>query len=78
MSSRARPTATRSGSTSIPWATHSASAGTDSPKPREAPWVRRDRPVNTADDWLHVDLGIGMLGLGLVAARQAKNRVDLH
>jgi hypothetical protein len=30
-------------------------------------------PVNTADDWLHLGLGVGMIGLGLVA-RQAGHR----
>jgi Domain of unknown function (DUF4383) len=27
-------------------------------------------PVNTADDWLHFVLGIGMIGLGLIATRR--------
>jgi hypothetical protein len=27
-------------------------------------------PVNTADDWLHFILGIGMIGLGLIATRR--------
>ncbi len=26
-------------------------------------------PVNTADNWLHFGLGVGMIGLGLVTAR---------
>jgi hypothetical protein len=28
-------------------------------------------PVNTADDWLHLGLGVGMLGLGFVTTRPA-------
>ncbi len=32
-----------------------------------ADWV----PVNTADNWLHVALGVGMIGLGVVAGRSA-------
>jgi hypothetical protein len=28
-------------------------------------------PVNSADDWLHFVLGIGMIGLGLLAARRS-------
>jgi hypothetical protein len=32
-------------------------------------------PVNTADDWLHVALGVGMIGLG-VAAKAAYDRVN--
>jgi Domain of unknown function (DUF4383) len=32
-------------------------------------------PVNTADDWLHLGLGIGMIALGLLTARAgAKSR----
>jgi hypothetical protein len=27
-------------------------------------------PVNTADDWLHFGLGVGMIGLGVVLGRQ--------
>jgi predicted transporter len=27
-------------------------------------------PVNTADDWLHLLLGIGMIGLGVLATRR--------
>jgi hypothetical protein len=27
-------------------------------------------PVNTADDWLHLVLGIGMIGLGLLTTRR--------
>jgi Domain of unknown function (DUF4383) len=30
-----------------------------------ADWI----PANTADDWLHLVLGVGMVGLGLVATR---------
>lgn len=29
-------------------------------------------PVNSADNWLHLALAVGMLGLGLVFSRQAK------
>ncbi len=25
-------------------------------------------PVNTADDWLHLGLGVGMIALGLITA----------
>ena len=32
-------------------------------------------PVNTADNWLHFGLGIGMIGLGFVAARAPGRRV---
>jgi hypothetical protein len=28
-------------------------------------------PVNSADDWLHFVLGVGMIGLGLVATRRS-------
>ncbi len=28
-------------------------------------------PVNTADDWLHFALGVGMIGLGLVLGKRA-------
>lgn len=28
-------------------------------------------PVNTADDWLHFLLGVGMIGLGLLATRRS-------
>jgi hypothetical protein len=28
-------------------------------------------PVNTADDWLHLGLGVGMIGLGFAGARRA-------
>ena len=31
-------------------------------------------PVNTADDWLHLFLGIGMVGLGLALRRGTKGR----
>jgi hypothetical protein len=27
-------------------------------------------PVNTADNWLHLGLGVGMIGLGYVASRE--------
>lgn len=30
-------------------------------------------PVNTADDWLHLVLGIGMIGLGFMMARNARS-----
>ena len=32
-------------------------------------------PVNTADNWLHFALGIGMIGLGYAAARAPARRV---
>jgi formate-dependent nitrite reductase membrane component NrfD len=28
-------------------------------------------PVNTADDWLHLYLGVGMIALGLLTTRRA-------
>ena len=31
-----------------------------------ADWI----PVNTADNWLHFGLGVGMIGLGFVAGRE--------
>ena len=31
-------------------------------------------PLNTADNWLHLVLGLGMVGLGLVARRSASTR----
>ena len=31
-------------------------------------------PFNTADDWLHFVLGVGMIGLGLVLARDTASR----
>jgi hypothetical protein len=31
-------------------------------------------PVNTADDWLHLVLGLGMIGLGVVARNAAAKR----
>jgi len=33
-------------------------------------------PVNTADDWLHFVLGVGMIGLGVLLGRQASPRTD--
>jgi hypothetical protein len=27
-------------------------------------------PVNSADDWLHLGLGVGMIALGLLTARR--------
>jgi hypothetical protein len=35
-----------------------------------ADWV----PVNTADNWLHFVLGLGMIGLGFVASRETTRR----
>jgi hypothetical protein len=35
-------------------------------------------PVDQADDWLHVALGLGMIGLGLVAAKVERDRRALH
>lgn len=32
-------------------------------------------PVNSADDWLHLGLGIGMVGLGLLGLRARPGRV---
>ena len=32
-------------------------------------------PVNTADDWLHLGLGLGMVGLGVALTRRAGSRV---
>jgi hypothetical protein len=31
-------------------------------------------PVNTADNWLHLALGIGMIGLGLATGRAVRDR----
>jgi hypothetical protein len=31
-------------------------------------------PVNTADNWLHLILGLGMIALGYVVGRDAPNR----
>jgi hypothetical protein len=36
-----------------------------------ADWI----PANTADNWLHFGLGVGMIGLGVVASRGAERRV---
>jgi hypothetical protein len=36
-----------------------------------ADWI----PANTADNWLHFALGVGMIGLGVVASRAAERRV---
>jgi hypothetical protein len=36
-----------------------------------ADWI----PANTADNWLHFGLGVGMIGLGLVASRAVDRRV---
>lgn len=33
-------------------------------------------PVNTADNWLHFVLGIGMIGLGFVTSRDTARRVS--
>jgi hypothetical protein len=30
-------------------------------------------PLNSADDWLHLVLGLGMIGLGLVLSRRPRN-----
>ena len=35
-------------------------------------------PVNTADNWLHFVLGIGMIGLGFAAARAPGRRVTVN
>jgi hypothetical protein len=32
-------------------------------------------PVNSADDWLHLVLGLGMIGLGLVLSRERTHRI---
>jgi uncharacterized protein DUF4383 len=32
-------------------------------------------PLNPADDWLHLVLGLGMIGLGLLTTRRAGDRV---
>jgi uncharacterized protein DUF4383 len=32
-------------------------------------------PLNPADDWLHLILGLGMIALGLLTTRRADNRV---
>jgi Domain of unknown function (DUF4383) len=31
-------------------------------------------PVNTADNWLHLLLGVGMIGIGIAVARRAPDR----
>jgi hypothetical protein len=36
-----------------------------------ADWI----PANTADNWLHFGLGVGMIGLGVVTSRAADPRV---
>jgi hypothetical protein len=36
-----------------------------------ADWI----PANTADNWLHFALGVGMIGLGVVASRAREPRV---
>jgi hypothetical protein len=36
-----------------------------------ADWI----PANTADNWLHFGLGVGMIGLGVVASRGVERRV---
>lgn len=33
-------------------------------------------PVNTADDWLHFVLGIGMIALGVLLTRSAASRIN--
>jgi hypothetical protein len=33
-------------------------------------------PVNSADDWLHLGLGLAMLAVGLLAARDLEHRHD--
>ena len=33
-------------------------------------------PVNSADDWLHLVLGLGMIGLGLVLSRERTHRTS--
>lgn len=35
-------------------------------------------PVNRADDWLHVVLGVATLALGAMAAREARDRAHLR
>jgi hypothetical protein len=35
-------------------------------------------PVNSADDWLHFGLGVGMVGLGLLLSRVPRVRDDLR
>jgi hypothetical protein len=35
---------------------------------RAGTWI----PVDTADNWLHFVLGLGMLGLGYVASRRTE------
>ncbi|MFJ7213489.1 DUF4383 domain-containing protein [Amycolatopsis sp. NPDC098790] len=32
-------------------------------------------PVNTADNWLHLGLGVGMIALGLITSASARTRV---
>ena len=32
-------------------------------------------PLNNADDWLHLGLGVGMIALGLLTGRRARRRV---
>jgi hypothetical protein len=31
-------------------------------------------PLNRADDWLHLALGLGMIGFGILAGREARDR----
>jgi hypothetical protein len=33
-------------------------------------------PVNTADNWLHLGLGVGMIALGLVTSAAARTRTS--
>jgi len=35
-------------------------------------------PLNRADDWLHLGLGAGMIGLGALAARKRPADIDLR
>jgi hypothetical protein len=35
-------------------------------------------PVNTADDWLHLGLGVGMIALGLLTARAGRTGPGPH
>jgi len=35
-------------------------------------------PVNTADDWLHLVLGVGMIGLGLMVGRTRTTPADVR
>ena len=35
-------------------------------------------PVNTADNWLHFGLGVGMIGLGFVASRDTARPVTVR